>query len=1156
MKLAVRLFIQKHDNRSYTVTVPNFPGISAYGPTLEECKEDLVEVLAKRLSDLSPESYQHVALKPNQSLEKVTVELRPTDQHGKRRRESIKLTMSLMLTPGDEGQILVSVPRLRHPPLAFYVPSREELFTIAQLELIQYFHGASFETLLAFQAARQESLDVLEVEFKPKKPTDEEEEEEQDSFWALKQSGINMTAQASEGQLRRAFRREKEVDAVLSAIAGERRPSILLLGQSGVGKTAIAHEVARRIKRKEAPEALHDRQVWSVTGSSLLAGCTYIGQWQEKLNDVVREVRKKRHILFIEDIAALSEAGRFSKSDDNMADFLKAHVQSGDVIIIGESSSERLRRAEQLTPGFVAQFRTLEVGPTGESDTLSILTAVARELERSEDVRLEPGALEAAVELTNRFMPYRAQPGKAIILIEQMAAEANRKRTTGGPRPVLSRRETISSFTLQSGLPEFIIADNQPLDLEAVWNHFADRIIGQRQAISAMVDLIATVKAGLSDPEKPLGTFLFIGPTGVGKTQMAKTLAQYLFGDEQRMVRFDMSEYGDPAGVRRLIGLPGSGQEGELTSRVRKQPFCVLLLDEFEKADPQIYDVFLQVMGEGRLTDASGSTTSFQNAIIILTSNLGASAKDQRRIGLGSGAQEAGGRRQEDEATSLPPTSRALPPEQYWQRKIEEFFRPEFVNRIDHIVVFTALDEIAMRQIARRELGDVLLRDGFVRRNVLVEIDENVIDLLIEQGFNPTYGARPLKRAVEKLIVLPLARFLASRDKPGADLLRIARQDGQIMLKAAQFAGGDNAFVPLQGEGGRRKKLDDKGLAEAFAELRRKLYDWNERDTVIEMRDERATRLADTNKPTFWDDQNQARRTMARFYFLDRLLKRLQQLTDRAEYLEELAGLVNRQRDARYRAELVSSYEQLERDFAFLEVELLCAHLEESHSAILYLRRLGMVQRGEEAEGWVPQLAAMYVQWAARKGYDIDCWVLEPIAEEHREPGDLVDTYYPFHWRNLGEDVAALLEAFRSPAMQNVSEIALSMVGTNVFGFLKGEVGVHRRNDKRPSGERVQRLAQVNLGAPGDTPAAVALDELLVTRATAERERANMGKKQAAQPTPEPEIIRVYQFESEKSVRDLRTRLKLTDPFHVLEGQIDDFILAYLRDEEARSNHG
>jgi ATP-dependent Clp protease ATP-binding subunit ClpC len=388
----------------------------------------MAEALARRLAELEPETLHLYALRPNQSLEKVTVELRPTDRYGKRRRETLRLTMSLLLTPEDDGQILVSVPRLRYPPLSFYVARREELLETAQLELIQYFHGEPFETILAYQIARQETLDTLEVEFKPKKATDRDKEEEQESFWALKASGVNLTAQAAEGQLRRAFRREKEVEAVLAAISGERRPSILLVGPSGAGKTAIVHELARRIRRKECAEALHDRQVWAVTGETLLAGCQFIGQWEEKLGDVVRETRKKRHLLFVEDIASLAEAGRHIKSDNNMADFLKPHLQTGDVVIIGETTPERLRRAEQLAPGFVAQFRTLEIGPTSEADTLSILIALARELERAEDIRIEPSALEAAVELTNRFLPYRAQPGKAVVLVEQIAGDARRSR--------------------------------------------------------------------------------------------------------------------------------------------------------------------------------------------------------------------------------------------------------------------------------------------------------------------------------------------------------------------------------------------------------------------------------------------------------------------------------------------------------------------------------------------------------------------------------------------------------------------------------------------------------------------------------------------------------------------------------------------------------
>jgi ATP-dependent Clp protease ATP-binding subunit ClpC len=1142
MKLTVRIFIQKHENRTYTVTVPVLPGLSAYGPTLEECKEEVAQALAKRLSEMPAEYLQHVGLGPNQALEKVTVELRPTDQQGKRRRDAVKLTVSFILTPEEDGQILVSAPRLNDPPLSFFIARHAELNDVAQLELAQYFHHASFEQLLFYRAARYETLDTLEVEFKPKTAVERVEEEEKENFWALRQCGINLTAQAGEGQLRRAYRRDKEVEEVLATIASERRPSLLLIGPPGAGKTALIHEVARRIRRKECSEVLHDRQVWSVTGQTLIAGMTFIGQWQEKLSNVVQEVRKKRHILFVEDVASLADAGRWARGDENMADFLKPHVQSGDVILIGESTPERLRYTDRLTPSFVAQFRTLEIAPTGEADTLSILTHVARELERSEEVRLAPSALEAAVELTNRFLPYRAQPGKAIVLLEQTVGDFVRQHKPTAPgaaeqRP-LTRRDVVATFTRQTGLPEFIVADDVPLDLAAVRTHFAERVIGQEAAVDTMTDLIATVKAGLSDPEKPLGTFFFIGPTGVGKTQLAKTLAGYLFGDERRVTRFDMSEYSDPIGVRRLIGFPGSGAEGELTRRVRAQPFCVLLLDEFEKADPQIYDLLLQVLGEGHLTDASGQTTSFQNAIILLTSNLGGSAREQRSLGLPTGSQAATGR-----------------DPHFWERKVKDYFRPEFVNRLDQIVVFNPLSPETMRQIARRELGEVLLRQGLVRRNLLVEMDEQVLDLLMEQGFDSTYGARPLKRAMERLVVRPLAHFLAG-GRVDSDLLRLRRQGDQVVLSSVKFTEEERTSEVLLGEGllssGRQiRRLDDQGLIAAFAELRRKLQDWAERDAVKEMHNERAFRLAETNRPTFWDNGDNARFTLARFYFLDRLLKRLQQLTDRAAYLEELAGMVYHQRDAHYRQELAESYQQLDRDYAFLEVELLCAHLTHNHRAVLHLRRVGQAAKGDEAGPWLSQLAAMYLRWAQRKGYESAVATLEPLGEAERQ-GDW--RYYPYKWRWLDvSDFDALLKSLAERAASN--ELAISLEGTNVYGFLKGESGIHRRSDKRPSGERIQTLVEVVVEGPEEQDGRAWLEEQLLQRAQEEQKRAQMSKKDlAALPAPStPEVARVYQFEGERGVRDLRTRLRRSNVDAIIEGDVDDFILAYLRDTEAQT---
>jgi ATP-dependent Clp protease ATP-binding subunit ClpC len=563
---------------------------------------------------------------------------------------------------------------------------------------------------------------------------------------------------------------------------------VILIGPSGVGKTAIVHEVVRRITHKQCPEALLRREIWSVTGSSLIAGSKYLGEWEARLTNVVAEVRRKRHILFVEDIGDLVDAGRTEGSQSNIAEFLRPYLQTGDVIMIGESTPERLRYSERRGPGFVSQFRSIAVEPTAETHTLSILSAISHDVEQKNEVRILPAAIEGAMELTERFLPYRAQPGKAIHLLEQMLGDyARRRAEAGGSQPqrgVLARQDAVATFTRQTGLPEFILADDRPLDLAQVRKHFAERVVGQEAALSAVVNLIAMIKAGLNDPEKPLGSFLFIGPTGVGKTQMAKALARYLFGDEKRLIRFDMSECADPAGVRRLLGVPGSSEEEELTSKVRSQPFCVLLLDEFEKADPLIYDLFLQVLGEGRLTDATGATTSYQNAIVLMTSNLGASAHEQRALGLLSGGQAGSA---QDPA--------------YWRDKVEQHFRPEFVNRLDQIVPFQPLSGETMRKIAQRELGEVLLRKGLTRRNLLVEIDDGVIDLLLEHGFSAAYGARPLKRAIEQLVVLPLARLLASRTQLASDLLRISRQGDEVALNVVQIAEADRSQAISLDEG-------------------------------------------------------------------------------------------------------------------------------------------------------------------------------------------------------------------------------------------------------------------------------------------------------------------------------------------------------------------
>jgi protein subunit release factor A len=495
------------------------------------------------------------------------------------------------------------------------------------------------------------------------------------------------------------------------------------------------------------------------------------------------------------------------------------------------------------------------------------------------------------------------------------------------------------------------------------------------------------------------------------------------------------------------------------------------------------------------------------------------------------------------------------PSASYWQRKVEEYFRPEFVNRIDQIVVFDPLGVETVRQIARRELGEVMLRQGLVRRNLLLEVDDNVVDLLLDQGFNTAYGARPLKRAVERLVVLPLARYLASRGRVESDLLRLERRGNEVVLSASRLSGEERtAEVLLGGEmlagGLKRRRVDDRDLVEAFAELRRQLQDWAERDAVVEMRNERAHLLAEINKPTFWDDGRAARGTMSRFYFLDRLLRRMQQLSDRADYLEELAGLVYRQRDARYRSELAENYERLARDCAFLEVELLCAHIVHNHRAVVLVRPVGPAVK-EDGPFWASQLAGMYLRWAKRKGYDAEAALLEPLSEAERRSVRW-DEDYPYRWRGLAAgDPDGLIKEVEG--LPKFAELAILLEGTNIYGFLKGEAGVHRRNEQRPSGERTQQLVEVSIDASGEGGGAAWLEYVLERRAEAERELAKVKGKKPAAKTVAPEVVRVYQFEGQRHVRDLRTKVRNNDLMAVLEGDLDDFILAYLRETEAET---
>lgn len=1156
MHVKFRLFIQKHPIGTYTVTVPGVrrvsplstedvlpaaASLSAYGLLLEEARDDVREALEKWLAKADPAELGRLTnYREGQFLETVEVELRPEDRHGQKRKDRVRHKFSLMLEKLESQQYLVTVPRLLDPPLQFYCFSLDELRETASRELATYFSKASLEELLEYEYQRQEFLDELEVSFNPLKPQRERKkgkDEEEREFWALKASGMNLTARSREGRLARPFRREREVTEVLNTLAAERGASVLLVGPSGVGKTAIMHEVVRRIREEQCPESLRKRQVWSTTANQLIAGCMFVGSWQEKLQNVVDEVKRRRHLLHMEDVTELLDAGRSSSGDDNMAQFLRPLLADGTVVLVGETTAERLRVAETRDPGFLSTFRIIQVEETSDDTTLSILTAVAAGLEQRLKVRIEPGASQVGAELTRRFQPYRACPGKAVQFLERAAADA--AGAAGEERPVITRQQAVRAFARYSGLPEFLLSDHLTLDTEGLRRHFSERLIGQPEAVETVTDLVTVVKAGLNDPNKPLGCYFFVGPTGVGKTEMVKALAEYLFGSADRVLRFDMSEYSLPHTVATLIGGGAGGAEGELTKRIRLQPFSVVLLDEFEKADPAIYDLMLQVLGEGRLTDAAGHTADFRSAIVIMTSNLGATARDQRQPGIRLGGEQASSAR-------------------HYVDQVERYFRPEFVNRLDRIVAFRPLSEEAMRRIAARELEKLLHREGIRRRNLLLEIDDSVVELLLETGFSPVYGARPLKREIERRVIVPLSRYLVAHRLGESQLIHLRAEEGQLRLASSSLGTPRETIRQvgaLSGETDGSASLDPARLIEALAAVRLRLYQWAEGDTLREIRNEWQRLLAETRRRSFPTHGPEAHRVWSRIYHLERLSHRVEQLRDRADYLEEFAQLSHRERYRDYHGELARSYEGLTRDTDYLEIELLCAHLTESGQALLQLSAVGRAVQAAGSDRWVLQLARTYLAWTRRKGYSTEVfvplesyyrWVQERGLElkRHLPTFDPGPPARPF-WAELGvKEAKAQAERL---AEIDPPRLILAVKGPNVFGFLKGEAGTHKLvlRPEDSEGAAPVQTAVVSVESLDEETAAGAHLE-------AEAEKAvHEAAGQRATPPEVPEVIRIYSPEGDRFVRDVRTGVRTNRVRDVFEGDLDELILAYLKTAEA-----
>jgi ATP-dependent Clp protease ATP-binding subunit ClpC len=679
------------------------------------------------------------------------------------------------------------------------------------------------------------------------------------------------------------------------------RRSVALIGASGVGKTALVH----------ATTAVLRSRGWTVARiapTEMLGDHHYLGEWQRHMKRLLADVvRPARVVLYVPGVEGLCWMGRASDSKDSIGSMLRPYVDDGDVAILGESNPHGWRLGLLDHSQLLQLFTERSIAPADLVRTAAIAEAVVG----GDDGRQ---TAQRAVQLSTIADPGSEQPGRTLRLIEDVLVEEGAVSSPGLMRAVRSR----------TGLPTALFDDDERLDLGELRRHLEARVMGQPDAIDAVVDTVALIKAGIADPDRPNAILLFVGPTGVGKTELARTLATWMFGSADRLLRFDMSEYASYQSYERLISHDPAGQ-GSLVRAVREQPFSVVLLDEIEKAHVNVFDLLLQVFDAGRLTDARGQTTDFRSTVLIATSNVGATRLGQSGdIGfvLGSGPRQG-------------PAVRT-----HYERALAQAFRPEFIGRLDRTVVFDPLSVETATRIAHREVADVLAREGLMRRGVAVDVDQSVLSLCVNEGYSPAYGARPLRQVVVRRVLLPIARVLAQAGAPRGSVIRLRAE-------------GDRVEAALVVEGRRPAPDAPRQTAPDVAGLHARLLDLQ--PGAERFLAEKSTLLLQSATPTFWEDRETALAVLDRIHRLDRVLSDLRRLE---RDLERTARNPNRHLQARY----LSAHDLALRRLAPLLGGGSLA------DAFVVLTRVGPA----EGLGGLAAVEGMYGAFAKRHGFDVE----------------------------------------------------------------------------------------------------------------------------------------------------------------------------------------
>jgi len=656
---------------------------------------------------------------------------------------------------------------------------------------------------------------------------------------ALDSFGRDLTELARENQLDPVIGRQGEIERLIQVLCRRTKNNPVLLGEAGVGKTAIVEGLAQKIVNREVPEILYDRRIVVLDLAMMVAGTKYRGQFEERIKAVMNEVRRAKNIiLFIDELHTLVGAGGAEGAID-ASNVLKPALARGEIQCIGATTLDEYRKYIEKDGALERRFQQIIVEPPTRDETREILKGLRDRFEAHHRVQITDAALETAVELSGRYITGRCQPDKAIDVIDEAGARIRLRSMTKPPdltdlenqieRLEIEKAESVKNADYEraaelrdkceqlrkekderqhswrqqnkevegivdeeviaevvsrmTGVPLTRLEKEETRRLLELENELHKRVVSQHEAITAVSRSVRRSRSGLKDPRRPMGVFIFVGPSGVGKTLLAKSLAEFLFGDEDAIIQLDMSEYMEKHNVSRLIGAPpgyvGYEEGGQLTERIRRRPYAVVLLDEIEKAHPDIFNMLLQIMEEGRLTDSFGRHVDFRNTIMIMTSNIGAEMiKDSGQFGFGKRNIETDYAKMKD----------------ILKREVEKHFRPEFINRVDDIIVFKPLGRDDLQQIVDYEMRKVVGR--LAERGLALELTVEAKEALIEKGYNPDFGARPLRRAIEEHVEDQLSERLLRGEFEGMDRIVCSVKDGQFVFEGSSTAPKEESPAP------------------------------------------------------------------------------------------------------------------------------------------------------------------------------------------------------------------------------------------------------------------------------------------------------------------------------------------------------------------------